>query len=426
MSIAFLMPHFRPSGGVNVYLTIACELARRGHRVVIAACEPEGAMRATMPAEIEIVDLPASSSWRARTAPLRASWRRAAPFLLPITFEPTLHPALRRVDALARFLATYAPGALYSGGAHENAVAWLAKQMSDAATRLVFTEHNTLNRDHSYGRGRHLRTIPPMVRYIYPDAAARVAVSAALADHVAEHNGVARSSIQVIYNPAVPENLAEKVAAPVDHPWFAPDAPPVILGAGRLTTAKDFPTLVRAFALVRRTRSVRLVIAGAAKTPRKTVKRHAQLTELARQLGVDDDVALVGFVANPFPYMARAAAFVLSSRQEGLGNVLVEALACGCPCVATDCPSGPREILDGGHYGRLVPVGDTAAMAKAICETLDAAPDREKIRAAADRFTLRNVDAYEAVLAPQGAPSLATMFGVDPTAPSLPSVAPQP
>lgn len=426
MSIAFLMPHFRPSGGVRVYLLIASELARRGHRVLLAACEPEGTLRGTVPAEIEIVDLPASSPWRARTAPLRADWRQAAPFLLPITFEPTLHPALRRVDALAHVLATYAPGALYSGGAHENAVAWLAKQLSGAATRLVFTEHNTLSRDHHYGRGRHLWAIPPMVRHIYPGAAARIAVSSALADHVADHNRVARSSIAVIYNPAVPGDLAEKAAAPVDHPWFAPGSPPVILGAGRLTAAKDFPTLLRAFALLRQHQPARLMIIGAAKTPHKTGKRHAELTDLARQLGVADDVALLGFIANPLAYMTRAAVYVLSSRQEGLPTVLIEALACGCPCVATDCPSGPREILDGGRYGRLVAIGDAAAMAVAIGDTLDAAPDRQQIKAAAERFTIRNVDAYEALLAPEGVPTLSTIFGVGSSRPSLASATPRP
>lgn len=414
MSIAFLMPHFRPSGGVKTYLVIAEELAKRGHSVTIAACEPEGALRSGIRRDIEIVDLASGSGWQARTAPWRADWRCARPFALPITFEPKLHPALLRVDSLARFLADRAPGAMYSGGAHENAAAWLAKRLSGAQTRLVFSEHNTLSPDHTYGRGRHLRAIPPMVRHIYPDAHARVAVSAALADHVAEHNGVDRSSIQVIYNPAVPADLAQRAAEPLDHPWFAPGSPPVILGAGRLTTAKDFPMLVRAFALVRQQRPARLMILGGAKTPQKTAKRTAQLTDLARQLCVEGDFALLGMIPNPFPYMARAAIYALSSRQEGLPTVLIEALACGCPCVATDCPSGPREILDGGRYGRLVPVGDATAMADAICATLDAAPDRERTKAAADRFTIRNVDVYEALLAPAPARPVGTGAGSTP------------
>lgn len=400
--IAFLLPHFRPSGGVKIYLAIATELARRGYPIVLAAYESDGALRASVPSEIEIVDLPASSAWRARVAPLRAEPRSVLKFLLPITLEPILHPALLRVEALASFLASHAPRSLYSGGPHENAAAWLAKRLSGARTRLVFSEHNTLSREHTYGRGRHLLAIPPMVRLTYATADAVVAVSTALADHVAVHNGLPRSAIQVIYNPAVPDDLALRAAAPLDHPWFAPGAPPVVLGAGRLTAAKDFATLVRAFALVRKQRDARLVIIGCAKTEKKTVKRHAELTALARQLGIVDDIALPGFTANPYAYMARAAVFALSSRQEGLPTVLIEALACGCPCVATDCPSGPSEILDEGRYGRLAPVGDAAAMAAAIVQSLDAPPDREHLKAAAERFSVGPaIDAYEALLAPQ-------------------------
>ena len=316
--------------------------------------------------------MPASTAWSARLAPLRADPRSALAFLLPVILEPALHPTLLHVDALAAFLAKRTPRAIYTGSAHENAAAWLAKRLSGAPTRLVFSEHNTLTREHPYGRGRHLLSLPPMARLTYADADAIVAVSADLADHVATHYAIPRATITVIHNPAVPRDLDVRAAEPLNHPWFAPAAPPVILGAGRLTRSKDFPTLVKAFALVRRQREARLVILGAAKTAKKTTKQQALLNSLAHALGVADDVFLPGYAANPYAYMARAAVYVLSSRHEGLGNVLIEALACGCPCVATDCPSGPREILDDGRYGRLVPVGDAAAMADAIARTLDA------------------------------------------------------
>jgi glycosyltransferase involved in cell wall biosynthesis len=107
-----------------------------------------------------------------------------------------------------------------------------------------------------------------------------------------------------------------------------------------------------------------------------------------QQLGVADDVSLPGFVANAFAYMARAAVFVLSSAWEGFSNVTGEALACGCPVVSTDCPSGPAEILAGGTYGRLVPVGNDAALAEAILSVLNAAPDRDKLRTRAALFSV--------------------------------------
>ena len=299
--IAFLLPHFRPSGGVKTYLAIAVELTRRGYPVVLAACDLDGAMRETVPPEIEIVPLPASTSWSARLAPVRAQPRRALAFLLPVTLERALHPTLLHVDALAAFLASRRPRAIYTGGAHENAAAWLAKRLSGAPTRLVFTEHNTLTREHPYGRGRHLLSLPPMARLTYADADAIVAVSTDLADHVAKHSGIPRASIAVIHNPAIPRDLNLRAAEPLDHPWFAPAAPPVILGAGRLTRAKDFPTLVKAFALVRRQREVRLIILGAAKTEKKTKKQQALLAALAHDLGVADDVMLPGYAANPTP-----------------------------------------------------------------------------------------------------------------------------
>ena len=149
-----------------------------------------------------------------------------------------------------------------------------------------------------------------------------------------------------------------------DHPWFAPGQPPVILGVGRLTPQKDFPTLVRAFSQVRRLRAARLVILGEG-------EGRAELEALADELGVKEDLALPGFQNNALSYMAHSAVFVLSSAWEGLPTVLIEALAAGTRVVSTDCPSGPREILQDGRFGALVPVGDASALARAILETLE-------------------------------------------------------
>jgi glycosyltransferase involved in cell wall biosynthesis len=167
--------------------------------------------------------------------------------------------------------------------------------------------------------------------------------------------------------------LRKKAQAPLDHPWFQPGQPPVVLAVGSLTVQKDFPTLIRAVAHVQETRPVRLLILGEGQD-RPTLE--AQV----RKLGLEQSISLPGFVANPYAYMARASVFVLSSRWEGLPTVLMEALFCGAPVVATDCPSGPREILRGGQYGRLVPVGEVTALADAIQATLDdktARPPRE-------------------------------------------------
>jgi glycosyltransferase involved in cell wall biosynthesis len=155
---------------------------------------------------------------------------------------------------------------------------------------------------------------------------------------------------------------------PVEHPWLAKDAPPVVLGVGRLTEQKDFPTLLCAFTEVAKQRDARLIILGEGQL------REA-LREQARQLGIADKVAFPGFTDNPWAWMRRSAVFVLSSRWEGSPNTLTEALALGTPVVSTDCPSGPRELLSGGDIAPLVPMGDITALSEAILSTLSNPPE---------------------------------------------------
>ncbi|NLO89188.1 MAG: glycosyltransferase, partial [Clostridia bacterium] len=186
-----------------------------------------------------------------------------------------------------------------------------------------------------------------------------VAVSQGVADDLVKTTGLMRELIKVIYNPIVTPELLEKAKESIGHPWFKPGQPPVILSAGRLTAAKDFPTLIHAFARVRAERLARLMILGEG-------EERPNLESLVRELGLESDVSMPEFVENPYAYMARAAVFVLSSAWEGFGNVLVEAMAVGTPVVSTDCPSGPAEILEGGKWGKLVPVGDVEKLAKAL------------------------------------------------------------
>jgi glycosyltransferase involved in cell wall biosynthesis len=167
-----------------------------------------------------------------------------------------------------------------------------------------------------------------------------------------------------IYNPVVDYRLVTMAQASPSHPWLLSRQVPVILAAGRLVPQKDFTTLIQAFARVRRERPARLLILGDG-------EQRDALLALAAECGVRDDVDLPGFDPNPFAAMRAASAFVLSSRYEGLPGVLIQAMACGARVVSTDCPSGPREVLEGGRWGTLVPVGDVAALATAVAATLD-------------------------------------------------------
>src|SRR5439155_27303373 len=171
--------------------------------------------------------------------------------------------------------------------------------------------------------------------------------------------GLDRGDIATIFEPVVDDSLGLKAKESLDHPWLAAGEPPVLLGVGHLRLQKDFPTLIRAFALARARRPMRLVLLGEG-------GQRTELQKMIEDFGVQADVCLYGYTENPFAWMANASMFVLSSAWEGLPAVLIEALACGCPVVSTDCPSGPREILDGGKYGKLVPCFDPQALSEAI------------------------------------------------------------
>ena len=171
------------------------------------------------------------------------------------------------------------------------------------------------------------------------------------------------NDVQVIYNPIVTPELQKKAVSNLEHPWFRTGEPPVVLGVGRLTTQKAFSVLIEAFAQVKKSQPARLLILGEG-------EERPMLEALIKQFGLEQDVSLPGFVSNPYPYMAHAALFVLSSKWEGLPTVLVEAMSLRTPVIATDCPSGPQEILGNGQYGRLVPMDDPDALALAIQDSL--------------------------------------------------------
>lgn len=205
--------------------------------------------------------------------------------------------------------------------------------------------------------------MPLVIRCFYRYSDVVLAVSEGVADDLAQVSGLSRDAIQVVFNPVITSEILSKAKEPIDHPWFEPGNLPVVLGAGRLVEQKDFKTLIRAFEQVSRQHPARLVILGEG-------EERSRLMEIVRERGLEEVVDLPGFVDNPYAYMARSSVFVLSSAWEGLPNTLIQALAVGTPVVSTDCESGPREILQGGRFGSLVPVGDEKALASAVLDTL--------------------------------------------------------
>lgn len=300
-----------------------------------------------------------------------------------------VHSSLFR---LAHYLKTVRPEALLCDKDRVNRTAILAAALAGYTGRLVVRVGTTVSQN-LQGRGYLHRTLQYWsIRHLYPRAHAVVVPSHGAAEDLNALGSFPEGFVRVLPSPVVSERIFDLARAPVNHPWFRPGEPPVILGAGELCERKDFATLLRAFASVRKDRPCRLVILGKG-------KKRAALEKLAEELGVTAHVDFPGFVENPYAYMAKAAVFVLSSMCEGLPVVLMEAMAVGTPVAATDCPSGPREILEHGALGPLVPVKSPNELAAAIARVLASPVNPKALMAAASRYDVRQAtDAYLKVL----------------------------
>jgi len=325
--LAVYLPDLSGGGAERSIINIAAGLAGRNYDVDLVVATGVGPYLDQLPPNVRFVDL-------------KAGMPRKSVFLL------------------AQYLRRERPTALMSALDNANVVAIMARALARTSTRIVISSRNQTSSDYQQP-GMRMKLHLIMVRLTYKYADHIVAVSRGVADDLADFIGLPRQRVGVIYNPVVSEELLEKARQPVDHPWFAAGQPPVILSAGRLTVQKDQAMLLRAFAKVRASMPARLMILG------EGTQRPA-LETLARELNIEDDFALPGFEENPFAYMNKAAVFALSSKYEGLPGVLIQAMASGCSVVSTDCPSGPDEILEGGKFGALVPVGDADALAEAL------------------------------------------------------------
>ena len=265
---------------------------------------------------------------------------------------------------LVKYLKNEQPKTLLSTLHYNNEFAILAKIISGTSTRVIVREANTVSRQAEASSQLKKRLIPIFIRYLYPFADGIIAVSQGVANDLAQITGLPKNRFRVIYNPTIVPDLLEKMKEPIDHPWFNQTSFPIVLGVGKLQEQKDFPTLIYAFAQVRKIREAKLVILGWGPDRPK-------LEALIHELGLEGDVMLLGHVNNPYAYMAHSNVFALSSLWEGLPNVLIEAMATGVPVISTNCESGPSEILDNGKYGHLIPVGNSQALAEKILSALD-------------------------------------------------------
>lgn len=343
---------------------LAEALLAQGCRIDLVVPTATGPLRGEVPAGARLVDI---GRWWGRLPWISARKRRRV---------------LAATPALAHYLRTAQPDAMIAASHYANLAALWARRIAGTDTRLIISQRTHLSRaiaNSGFPGGRR-PLLADMVARFYPLADGIVAVSEGVAADLAAVSGLPRARITTIYNPVLTPDLLAQAQAPLAHPWLSPGAPPLILGVGRLSPQKDFATLIRAFAHLRAHRPAHLLLLGEG-------RQRPELEALVHRLQLSDAVALPGFCANPFAWMARAQVLALSSIYEGFGNVLVEALACGCPVVSTDCPSGPAEILAAGRFGRLVAVGDAPALATALAQSLDHPPAPESLRRRAALFS---------------------------------------
>lgn len=330
--VSFFLPTLDGGGAERALVTVAGALRTAGVDAELIVGDARGALRDALPGDLAVTDL---GRRRIRSA----------------------------VPALVRALRTRRPVCVISTLDHANIVAVVAARLSRSGARAIVRVANTLS-EAAIGSSPRERAVMRATRLVYPWAAAVVAPAPHVADDLVTFSRLPRDAIRVIPNPVIGEDFAARRSAPIEHPWFAPGQPPVVLGVGRLVRQKRFELLIDAFQRVRQHAAARLLILG------EGPERDALARRVAG-LGLSEDVGMPGFDPNPVRYMARAEVVVSTSRYEGLPAVLIEALACDAKIVATDCPGGSAQILGDGAHGRLVASDQPGDVADAVLAALN-------------------------------------------------------
>ncbi len=348
--ISIVLPDLRGGGAERLHVQLANDWQQQGLQVGFALLRRQGELIETVQPGIEIVDLGVKRI-RDLVFPLLGYFKQIRPDIVIAAMWP-----LTCVVAVAWWLAGR-PG------------------------RLYLSDHNQL----SLSCVQQLKVSPRLLgltmRLTYRSANGVIAVSESVKQDMCELSGLPPSSIRVIYNPAATGVTAARADMLTRHRLWGAGFKHHIVSIGSLKTQKDHATLIQAFSLLSADINVKLTILG------EGALRPA-LEHLVYELGLGGRVSLPGFVVDPYPWLRSADLFVLSSKWEGFGNVIVEALECGVPVVSTDCPGGPAEILENGRYGALVPVCDPAAMADAMRGCLNEASDRARLIARAQDFSV--------------------------------------
>lgn len=353
--IAFYLPSLEYGGAERVVVTLVNGIAKRGYKIELVLSNAVGPYLKEVDSLVKVIDLNNSRS-------------------------------LFSIFGLIKYLNLYKPDVLISALDNANIISVLAKSIAGLSTKLLITQHSTLSSEKQYDKSIKGSIVRKLMLLLYARADVVIGVSEGVSKDLKKQLGV-KLNLVTIYNPIVDDRIQSMQKEEVSCSWFDEGEPPVIMSAGRLTEAKDFELLINAFAEIRKNRICRLIIVGDGILKSK-------LIQLSVQLEIEKDVLITGYQSNPFKWMKQCSVFVVSSRWEGLSNVLIEAMACGRKIVSTDCPNGPSEILEGGKWGMLVPVGDIGALVTAIEETLDSNPSVNVVERANFFSVEKSVDQY--------------------------------
>ena len=350
---AFYVPNLGGGGAQRVIINLTRGFAEQGHDVDLVVANAAGPLLDEVPEGVRFIDLGARG-------------------------------ALSSLPRLVKYIRRERPAAMLSTMSHCNVVAIIARWFSRSDMRLIVREASTLTFHEYRTPSARERIVFYLMMLLYNKADLVVANSLDTAGDLATHGIADEDRVIVIHNPVVSADLFKKQNEAVEHPWVQDSIVPLVIGIGRLHAQKDYETMIRAFSIVLKDRAAHLLILGEG-----TEKEH--LLDIVKKLGIEDFVEFPGFVSNPHAFISRASVLALSSRWEGFGNVLVEALAAGTPVVSTECPGGPSEILEYGRFGKLVPVGDAEAFAEAILSTLDDPPDRDTLIERSKDFSIDTI-----------------------------------
>jgi len=334
--IAFVLATFSPGGSQSVMVTLANGLAGKGWKVDMVTMAAKGPFLDKLKPTVNVVDL---------------KTRRVS----------------RSVNKLRGYFDEHKPDVIISSQVHTNVIVAVSNRFSKSRAKLILRESSSPYSQ--YKEGDWLKKLIYWGAFFsYPFADHYVGQSYGLTNELLNFYRIDARKIDTIGNPIISTDLFEQAKESGDHNWLNENIP-IILSMGRFSIVKDFPTLIKAFAKVRKQQMCRLIILGDEDQSASDLKD--ELVKLTKELGIEKDVDFPGFKNNPFPYVRDAKVYVLSSLHEALPGALIQAMALGCKLVSTDCPTGPREVLGNGKFGLLVPVGDVDKMADAIASQLN-------------------------------------------------------